>query len=45
MLSLADSYRTAGRAEQARKKYQEVIDTYPGTSFAEQAKSAIAAMK
>jgi thiol-disulfide isomerase/thioredoxin/tetratricopeptide (TPR) repeat protein len=41
MLGLAQSYRSAGKAEMARKKYQEVIDTFPNTSFAETAKQAL----
>ena len=43
-LKLAQSYATAGRRDLARKKYQEVIDQYPGTSFAEQAKKELAAL-
>lgn len=44
-LKVAQSYASAGRTDMARKKYQEVIDQYPGTSYADQAKKALAAMK
>jgi len=44
-LGLADSYRNAGRTAQARAKYQEVIEKFPGTRFAEQARDALDAMK
>jgi len=43
-LNLAQSYRNAGRREQARAKYREVIDSYPGTSYAETAARELAAM-
>jgi TolA-binding protein len=43
-MKVAQSYVTAGHPELARKKYQEIIDQFPGTSYAEQAKKAIAAM-
>jgi thiol-disulfide isomerase/thioredoxin len=45
MLGLAQSYKSAGRTEQARAKYQEVIDQFPGTSFAETAARDLAALK
>jgi len=41
-LGLADSYRRSGRADLARKKYQSVIDEFPGTQFADTAHQAIA---
>jgi len=44
-LGLGDSYRTAGHTAQAKAKYQEVIDSFPNTRFAEQAKAALDAMK
>jgi len=37
MLNLAENYRNAGRIDEARKRYQEVIDQFPGTSFADTA--------
>ena len=40
-LSLADSYRRAGRLDMARKKYQAVINDYPNTDFAAQARKAL----
>jgi thiol-disulfide isomerase/thioredoxin len=43
-MKVAQSYVTAGRPDLARKKYQEIIDQFPGTSYAEQAKKAIAAL-
>ena len=45
MLALADSYRSAGKRDQARKKYQEVIDQFPNTSYAQSAKEALQQMK
>jgi len=41
-LGLADSYRRSGRADLARKKYQNVVDEFPGTPFADTARKAIA---
>ncbi len=43
LLGLAQNYRNAGHADMARRKYQEVIDTYPNTSFAEIATRELAA--
>lgn len=40
-LKLADSYRKAGRADLARKKYQTVVDEFPGTSYAATASKAL----
>lgn len=40
-LSVADSYRSNGRIEQARQRYQKVIDEFPGTPFAEEASKAL----
>jgi thiol-disulfide isomerase/thioredoxin len=45
MLSMADSYRSAGKTDLAKKKYQDVIDQFPDTSFAKQAKDDLAEMK
>lgn len=44
-LSLAENYRAAGRVEVAKKKYEEVIKTFPDTSFAETARRELEAMK
>ena len=41
-LRLAEGYRRAGRTELARKRFQEVIDRYPDTTFAEQAQKSLA---
>jgi thiol-disulfide isomerase/thioredoxin len=41
-LSLADSYKSAGRNDQAKKKYQEVIQQFPGTPQAASAKKSLA---
>ena len=41
-LRLADSYKKSGRTDLARRKYQSVIDNFPGTSYAEIAQKAIA---
>lgn len=43
-LNIARNYAKNGRNEQARKKYQTVIDQYPGTSVAETAKKEMAAL-
>lgn len=40
-LSMAESYRRAGRMDLARTKYQSVIDEFPGTSYSETAKRAL----
>jgi thiol-disulfide isomerase/thioredoxin len=45
MLGLARSYKNSGKGELAKKKYQEVIDQFPGTSFAETAQKELAAVK
>ncbi len=37
MIKLAQSYASAGRNDLARRKYQDVVDQFPGTSYAEQA--------
>jgi hypothetical protein len=44
-LSMAENYAKNGRIELAKKKYQEVIDQYPDTSFADTAKKALAGLK
>jgi thiol-disulfide isomerase/thioredoxin/TolA-binding protein len=41
MLSMADNYRASGKLEQARTKYQEVIQQFPDTTWAETAKKAM----
>lgn len=41
LLSMAQNYENAGRSDLAKKKYQAIIDQFPGTSFADQAKAAI----
>ena len=40
-LSLAANYKQAGNVEMARKKYQSVIDEFPGTPSAEDAKKGL----
>ena len=40
-LNLADNYRSAGRIDQAIKKYRQVIDQFPGTTFAETAQAEL----
>ena len=40
-LKTAENYAHAGRADLARKKYQAVIDEFPGTSYAQAARDAI----
>ena len=41
MLNLAENYRNAGQIEEARKRYQEVIDRFPGTTFADTARDEL----
>ncbi|CAN5599502.1 hypothetical protein BH10PLA1_BH10PLA1_20730 [soil metagenome] len=41
-LSMAASYVQSGRIDLAKKKYQDVIDQFPGTSFAATAKTELA---
>jgi len=41
-LSMAASYKQSGRTDLARAKYQSVIDVYPGTSYAAEAKRELA---
>jgi thiol-disulfide isomerase/thioredoxin len=45
MLSMAANYKTAGKPDLAKKKYQEVIDQFPKTSYAETAKKEMDAIK
>jgi len=42
LMNLADSYKNAGRSELAKKKYQEIVTQFPGTSYADAAQKAIA---
>ena len=44
-LGLAQAYAKSGNAALAAKKYKSVIDEFPGTSFAEQAKREMAGLK
>jgi thiol-disulfide isomerase/thioredoxin len=44
MLSMADNYKAAGNAAQAKAKYQEVINQFPDSAWAETAKKAIASL-
>jgi len=41
MMGMAENYAKAGRMEMAKKKYQEVITTFPGSEPAKAAKAAI----
>jgi hypothetical protein len=45
MLSMAASYAQSGRVDQAKKKYQEVVDQFPGTTFADTAKAELGKLK
>jgi thiol-disulfide isomerase/thioredoxin len=45
MLSMAQNYRNAGKDDLAKKKYQDVIDQFPNTSYAETAKQQLTSMK
>ena len=44
IIGMAENYAKIGRPELAKKKYQEVITAYPGSSFAKQAQEAIDAL-
>lgn len=44
-LSLAENYVAADRADLAKKKYEEVIGLFPGTSFAKTAKQRLDSLK
>ena len=44
ILHMGDSYKAAGKPEMARKKYQSVIDDYPGTSYASLAQKELDAL-
>jgi thiol-disulfide isomerase/thioredoxin len=44
MLSMADNYKAAGNISQAKTKYQEVINQFPDSAWAETAKAAIASL-
>jgi thiol-disulfide isomerase/thioredoxin/outer membrane protein assembly factor BamD (BamD/ComL family) len=44
LLNMAENYRRSDRKDLARKKYQEVIDQFPNTPYAEKAKQAITEM-
>jgi len=45
LMNLAENYRSAGRNEMAVKKYRQVIDQFPGTSFAETARTELEKLK
>lgn len=44
-IGLADSYAAAGKMDQARQIYQSVIDKYPGTTYADEARTKLGALK
>jgi TolA-binding protein len=44
LLQLADNYRQMGSSDKAREKYQQVLDQFPGTAWADSAKKGIAAI-
>jgi hypothetical protein len=44
-LNLAENYKSAGKIDQARKKYEEVVHDFPDTSFAETAKRELDTLK
>ncbi len=43
-LSMADNYRKAGNTEAAKAKYQQVVDQFPGSTFADRAQRALTEM-
>ena len=44
-LSMAKSYKSAGKTDLARRKLQAIIDEFPGTSFAETARKELEVLK
>ncbi len=44
ILNMATSYKNAGRSDLARKKFQEVVDQFPNTPFADTAKKELATL-
>lgn len=44
-LSIARSYRTAGRTQQAKQKYQSIIKEFPGTTYAKTAEEELKALR
>ncbi|HXE52366.1 MAG TPA: hypothetical protein VN541_05090 [Tepidisphaeraceae bacterium] len=44
-LSMARNYHAVGRDDLAKAKYQSVIDEFPGTSYAEEAKKGLSEMQ
>ncbi|HTL30389.1 MAG TPA: thioredoxin-like domain-containing protein [Tepidisphaeraceae bacterium] len=44
-LNMAENYAKNGHVDMAKRKYQEVIDQFPDTTFADTAKKALAALK
>jgi outer membrane protein assembly factor BamD (BamD/ComL family) len=44
-LSMARSYRTANKSDQARQKYQSIIQEFPNTPYAQAAQQELAALK
>ncbi len=45
MLSLARNYAGAGTAEKAQRKFKEIMNMFPNTSFADTAKKELAALE
>lgn len=45
MLGIAESYAASGRMDTAKQKYQEVIDQFPGTPWAQKAKAELDKLK
>ena len=43
-MTLAENYKVAGRPDLARKRYQQIIEQFPGTSVADEAQKAIDAL-
>jgi TolA-binding protein len=43
-LHMGNSYKAAGNSEMARRKYQSVVDEFPGTSYADEAQKALATL-
>jgi TolA-binding protein len=40
-MNIAENYRKAGKGELAREYFRKIIDKYPGTDYATQARTAM----
>lgn len=45
LLNMARNYKNIGKKDEARRRLQEVVDQFPGTSYADEAKKELASMQ